>query len=336
MLRTMRDNLKSLSITLWLVIAAFIVSIFVVYGMQSAGPGAGSKTGAAATVNGERISWQEFQQAYRQQVTTLRRIYGDQWNEELIRDLGIRRQVLDGLITSRLLLQDAERYGLTVSREELAAAVMNNPLFAEEGKFSRDRYRGLLEANRLTPERYEESVRQSVLREKLATLIQASAKVSEAEAWESFRAAKEKVRVAYVSLPRSEENRARLEKLQTRASQKGASVEKLLQNSGLKPKKPKSFALGEAVEEVDPSDSRAFHLAILRLKEGDISPVIEGQKSLFLIHLLDREVATREAFENEKATWMQQLLAEKRRWIWASWIENLKGQARIDISSEVT
>ena len=90
------------------------------------------------------------------------------------------------------------------------------------------------------------------------------------------------------------------------------------------------------MEEVDPSDSRAFHLAILRLKEGDISPVIEGQKSLFLIHLLDREVATREAFENEKATWMQQLLAEKRRWIWASWIENLKGQARIDISSEVT
>ena len=111
MLRAMRDNLKSLSITLWLVIAAFIVSIFVVYGMQSAGPGAGRKTGAAATVNGERISWQEFQQAYRQQVDTLRRIYGDQWNEELIRDLGIRRQVLDGLITSRLLLQEAERYG---------------------------------------------------------------------------------------------------------------------------------------------------------------------------------------------------------------------------------
>jgi parvulin-like peptidyl-prolyl isomerase len=94
--------------------------------------------------------------------------------------------------------------------------------------------------------------------------------------------------------------------------------------------------LGEAVEEVDPSDSRAFHLAILRLKEGNLSPVIEGQKSLFLIHLLDREAVTREAFENEKATWMQQLLAEKRRWIWASWIEDLKGQARIDISSEVT
>jgi hypothetical protein len=33
---------------------------------------------------------------------------------------------------------------------------------------------------------------------------------------------------------------------------------------------------------------------------------------------------------------MQQLLAEKRRWIWASWIEDLKRQARIEIGSEVT
>ena len=336
MLRTMRDNLKSLSITLWLVIAAFIVSIFVVYGMQSAGRGAGTATGAAATVNGEPISWQEYQQAYRQQVDTLRRIYGDQWKEELIRDLGIRQQVLDGLIISRLLLQQAERYGLAVSREELASAVMTNPIFAEDGKFSPERYRGLLEANRLTPDVYEATVRRDLLRQKLATLVQASAKVSEAEAWEAFRTAREKVRVAYVSLPRSEESRARLEELRTRASQKGTPLINLLQNSGLKTKQPKPFVFGEAVADLDPSDSRAFHLAILRLKEGQMSPVVDGEKSLFLILLLHREAATREAFEKEKATWMQQLLAEKRRRIWASWVQELKGRAKIEIAQKVS
>lgn len=335
MLRTMRDNLKSLSITLWLVIAAFIVSIFVVYGMQSAGRGAGSSTGAAATVNGEPISWQEYQQAYRQQVDTLRRIYGDQWKEELIKDLGIRRQVLDGLITSRLLLQEAERHGLAVSREELATAVMSNPLFAEEGKFSPERYRGLLEANRLTPDVYEASVRRDLLRQKLATLVQASAKVSDAEAWDAFQTAREKVRVTYVSLPRSEESRARLEEFQARASQNGIANRQLLQKSGLKTKQPKPFVFGEAVADLDPSDSRAFHLAILRLEEGEISPVVEGKEALYLIQLVDREAATREAFEKERATWMQQLLAEKRRHIWASWVEELKGRARIEIASEV-
>lgn len=336
MLRTMRDNLKSLSITLWLVIAAFIVSIFMVHGMQSAGPGAGSASGPAATVNGESISWQEYQQAYRQQVDTLRRIYGDQWKEELVTDLGIRHQVLDGLITARLLLQEAEAYGLAVSREELAATIMNTPLFAEEGKFSPERYRALLQANGLTPDVYEASVRQDLLLQKLATLVQASAKVSEAEAWEAFRVAREKVQVAYVSLPRSEENGARLEELHARASEEGVAVKKLLQNSGLKTKRPEPFVFGEAVADIDPSDSRAVHLAVLRLKEGEVSPVIEGEKSLYLIHLLDREAATREAFEKEKATWMQHALAEKRRRIWASWVQELKARAKIEIASEVT
>ncbi len=333
MLRTMRDNLKSLSITLWLVIASFIATIFLVWGMQSAGPTDGRNPAVAATVNGERIPWLEFQRAYRQHVETLRRIYGDRWEEDLVQEMGIHRQVLDDLITSLLLLREAERYGLTVSREELADTIMQNPLFAEEAKFSRERYRRLLEVNRLTPQQYEETVRQTLLRQKLATLVQASAKVSDAEAWDTFRAAKEKVRVTYVSLPRSEENKTRLEKLRTRGGQKGTPWKKILQNSGLKSERPEPFVLGAAV--VDPLDSRAFHLAILRLTKGETSPVVEGGKSYFLIHLLDRQAATREAFEKEKDTWMRQVLSDKRARIWAAWVQELKRRADIEIAREL-
>lgn len=333
-LRSVRKNIKSLSITLWLVIASFIATIFLVWGMQSAGPGSGSNATVVAIVNGERIPRLEYQQAYIRQRDTLRRLYGDRWNEDLERTLNIRQQVLDGLITSRLLLQEAERTGLIVSRAELAAAVMENPLFAVEGKFSPERYRRLLEANRLTPEQYEESIRREFLQHKLATLIQASAKVSEVEAWEAFRAAKEKVRVAYVSLPRSEENKARLEQLQAKAGQNGTPPQDLLQNSGLNPKRPEPFAFGEAV--VDPLDNRSFHLAILRLKKGEISPVVEGEKSYLLIHLQDRETASREAFEKEKETWMHQLLSEKQLRIWATWVQELRRRADIDITQGLT
>ncbi len=334
MLRSVRKNIKSLSITLWLVIASFIATIFLVWGMQSAGPGSGSDTAVAAIVNGERIPRLEFQRAYFRQRETLRQLYGDQWNEDLARTLNIRQQVLDSLITARLLLQEAERVGIAVSREELAAAVMENPLFAVEGKFSPERYRRLMEANRLTPEQYEESIRQTLLRQKLAALIQASAKVSQAEAWEAFRAAKEKVRVGYVSLPRTEENRARLEQLQAQAGQNGTPPENFLQNSGLKPERPKPFAFGDAV--VDPLDSRSFHLAILRLKKGEISPVVDGGKSYLLIHLLERKAATREAFEKEKETWTQQLLSQKQLRIWALWVQELKRQADIEITQGLT
>jgi parvulin-like peptidyl-prolyl isomerase len=333
MLRTVRNNIKSLSITLWLVIASFIATIFLVWGMQSAGPGSGREPTMAAVVNGERISFPEYQRAYQQELDLLRRLYADRWKEDLVRDLDLRHRVLDGLITSRLILQEAERNGLTVPREELAATIMGNPLFAEEGRFHPERYRRLLEANRLTPERYEESVRQSLLQQKLATLIQASAKVSEVEAWETFRTAKEKVRLAYVSVPRSEENRARLEKVQGQAGHKETPWETLLQNSGLKPERPEPFVFGADI--VDPIDSRPFHLAILRLKEGEWSPVVEGGKSYFLIHLLHRETVSREAFEKEKEAWMQKLLSEKRLRLWATWIQELKRRAKIDIAQQL-
>ena len=332
MLRTIRQHLKSLSITLWLVIASFLGTIFLVWGMQSAGPGT-NRNPAVATVNGERILWPEFQEAFRRQVETLRQIYGEKWKEDLIRELDIRQRVLDSLITSRLLLQEAERLGLTVSREELAHAVMQNPLFAEEGKFSRGRYLRLLEANRLTPERYEESVHQDLLHQKLATLIQASAKVSEAEAWEAFQAAREKVRVTYATLPKSEENKTRLETLEAQLKA-GASWEKVMQNSGLKLERPEPLTFGSPV--VGLLDARPFSLAILRLKKGEVSPVVEGGSSYFLIRLLSRETVSRDAFEKEKAKWMQELLQEKRERIWLTWVQGLKGRAKVEIAKELT
>ncbi len=331
MLRSVRKNIKSLSITLWLVIASFIATIFLVYGMQSAGPG--GNVSVAATVNGEQISMTEFQRAYRQQVDTLSRIYGDKWNDDLARALGVRYQVLDSLITARLLVQEAERMGLSVPREELAAAIRQNSQFAVEGKFDAGRYRRLLDANRLTPERYEASIRQDLLRQKLAALVQASAKVSEAEGWEAYRAAKEEVRVEHVSLPRSDENKARLESLRERAVQEGTPWEQVMQNSGLKPNQPKPFVFGAAV--VDPPDNQEFHRAILPLKKDEISPLVAGGNSYFLIRLLDRKVPTREAYEKEKDAWMEQLLAEKRLRIWVTWVQELKQRAKIDIALEL-
>lgn len=328
----MRQHLKSLSITLWLVIASFLGTIFLVWGMQSAGPGT-SRNPAVATVNGERVLWPEFQETFRRQVEALRQIYGEKWSDDLIRELDIRQRVLDGLITSRLLLQEAERIGLQVPREELAHAVRQNPLFAEEGKFSRSRYLRLLEANRLTPERYEESVRQDLLRQKLATLIRASAKVSEVEAWEAFQAAKEKVRVTYATLPRSEENKARLERLEAQLKA-GAPWEKVMQNSGLKLERPGPFPVGNPA--VGPLDALPFTLAILRLKEGEASPLVEGGTSYFLIRLVKREAVSRDAFEKEKAKWTQELLQEKRERLWFLWVQDLKGRAKMEIAKELT
>ncbi|MEE9522022.1 MAG: hypothetical protein V3W05_04375 [candidate division NC10 bacterium] len=63
--------------------------------------------------------------------------------------------------------------------------------------------------------------------------------------------------------------------------------------------------------------------------------MVEEGTSYFLIHLLDREDVTREAYEKERDTWMQQLLAEKRQRIWAIWVQELKRRAEIEITQEL-
>src|SRR3989304_554004 len=117
MLRSIRHNIKYLSITLWLVIASFIATIFLVWGMQSAGPGSGRDVAVAATVNGERISRLEFQRAYEREREALRQLYGDRWNEDLARDLAPPRRGPGGRLATRSPIQVPERHGLSVSRE---------------------------------------------------------------------------------------------------------------------------------------------------------------------------------------------------------------------------
>ena len=63
MLKVFRDNLKNLSWVLWLVIAVFILLVFVDFGGTV--PGSNTAPNAAAvTVGSQRITYAEFQQAY--------------------------------------------------------------------------------------------------------------------------------------------------------------------------------------------------------------------------------------------------------------------------------
>ncbi|MFN3476871.1 MAG: SurA N-terminal domain-containing protein, partial [Candidatus Methylomirabilales bacterium] len=58
MLKRMRDHLKAIKLTLWLVIAAFIGTTFLVWGMRA--PSDGGRGGMVATVGGEGISFEEY------------------------------------------------------------------------------------------------------------------------------------------------------------------------------------------------------------------------------------------------------------------------------------
>jgi len=87
MLKVFRDNLKRLVWILWVVIAAFILLVFVDFGRGGYRRAQGDNT--AATVGGETITLTDFRHQYDQSVRQARQMYGANYSPELERQLGI-------------------------------------------------------------------------------------------------------------------------------------------------------------------------------------------------------------------------------------------------------
>ncbi|RLC48123.1 MAG: hypothetical protein DRH70_01760 [Candidatus Coatesbacteria bacterium] len=197
-LLAMRKHLKKLSLVLWIVIAAFVGTIFLVWGAGNRGVRGGARS-VIASVNGEEITPREYQSTMRRYVDYYRSIYKDRLTPEMLKNLNLRSRVMQGLIRRHLLLQEADRLGIAVSDAEVRSVIEKTPVFQDEnGKFSPERYMRLLSMQRLSPEVYENSVRLSQKLTKLEDLIRATVRVTDDEVKAKYIKENEKVQCDYV------------------------------------------------------------------------------------------------------------------------------------------
>ncbi|MFQ5897188.1 MAG: SurA N-terminal domain-containing protein [Candidatus Methylomirabilia bacterium] len=196
MIGAMRRNIKTLSIFLWLVIAAFIGTTFLVWGRGSI-TGTGGP-GAVATVNGEEIPLERYQRRYQDYLAFYQQLYRDRFSSELARRLGLSRQVLDELVREELVIQRAKAEGITVGDAELNARIHSIGAFQQNGQFSLERYREILQRERMTPPAFESELRRAMLRQKAERLVKGGIKVSEAELRQAYALDRERVRAAWI------------------------------------------------------------------------------------------------------------------------------------------
>lgn len=197
MIQALRRNLKVLSITLWVVIAAFVGTSFFVWGKGSI-PGGDSN--AVATVNGEEIPLERYQRLYRSYLEFYRQVFKDRFTTETAERLGISQQVVDFLVEEVLVLQRAQAEGTLVGDEELRAKVQAIRAFQEDGKFSRDRYVALLNRARIDPATFEADQRRELVRKKMEATVKEGIKVSDAEIRQAYEFRREKVRAAWAQV----------------------------------------------------------------------------------------------------------------------------------------
>lgn len=183
---------------LWLIVFAFVGTIFYSWGMGGA---SASRGGVVATVEGEEIHFNEYQTTFDNLVNLYRNQFKSQFSEELIERLDLKTAALDGLIQKKLLLLEARKQNINVSDEELIHHIQNISAFQRDNKFNRELYNNYIRFNRTTPREFEEDQRESLLMAKIEQLIKDNVKISETEMLEAFKEDEEKVKFDYFVIP---------------------------------------------------------------------------------------------------------------------------------------
>jgi peptidyl-prolyl cis-trans isomerase D len=197
MLSTIREHADSWMIKaiLWLIILAFVGTIFYSWGMGGASDSGG---GAIAIVEGEKIYQQEYENTFNNLVNFYRQQFRNQFSDDMIKKLDLKTQALEALIQKRLLLIAAEKQSLKVSDAELISHLKGLPVFQSDKKFDDKTYRNYLKQQRVTPGEFEDNQRQALLLDKLEKLFRTNTKVSQSEIREAFSSKEDKAKIDYV------------------------------------------------------------------------------------------------------------------------------------------
>ena len=205
MLDRMRRHKAWLKWSLGLVVIAFVALVPGV-GMSPMGD-EGLPADVLARVGDHEITLQQFRQIYLRQLQAYRLQTGGDISEEMLRSLGVDRQILQQLIDEYAALTEADRLGLRVSDAEVRERILTLPAFQVDGRFiGEQQYRLLLQRQNppVSPAQFEEDVRKSILLERLQAAVTGWVSVSDAEIADEHRRRNERVRVNVVAFRASD------------------------------------------------------------------------------------------------------------------------------------
>lgn len=174
MITTMRNHMKKLFFVVWIIVASFILSIFLVWGKGTFNPLANWAI---------KVDETEFsQENYIKTVESLINIYRNQGvnlNESMIRE--IRKQALDVLINNALTISTALKAGFEVSPTELSEILASIKEFQTNGRFDKNKYIEVLKLNRMTPAQFEKELYNELLSKKLELSVYEGVNLSDYE-----------------------------------------------------------------------------------------------------------------------------------------------------------
>lgn len=166
-----------------------MVAMFVIGGVIFSGFGgymAQSPYDAALVVNGEEIPYKRYQRRLEEAMLQRGRDEAPLTPEKTA---ALKNRAVQELVQETVFLQEAARYGIIATDNEVAAYVQSLPIFQKDGRFDQALYFHVLgQVLRTTPQLFEEDRRRELLIHKLQRVMGSAVKMSSAETAQALSA----------------------------------------------------------------------------------------------------------------------------------------------------
>lgn len=176
MLQSLRDRMSG--VVAWFIVGLLIIP-FAFFGIDQFTTG--NANPEVASVGDRDITLREFRNAYNQRYQRLVQMLAENFDPSTL-DRGVMRQaVLEDMIQQEARLQYAQANGWRVSDQSLMQFLQEVPAFQRDGRFSAEAYRELLAQQGMSPQRYEQQLREGLRAEQLRNAVVNSSFVVPAE-----------------------------------------------------------------------------------------------------------------------------------------------------------
>ncbi len=111
----------------------------------------------------------EWQRAYAQQKSVLEEQVGKKFTAEEENLFGLRRAILNQLISKTLLLEEAKNLGLLVSDDMVRYEISSMPMFVKDGKFDKEVFERVIRNSGFSEQHFVEMLKEDIASQNLVT-----------------------------------------------------------------------------------------------------------------------------------------------------------------------
>jgi len=156
----------------------------------------------------EEIGSEEFRTAFENERRRRREAQGEQFDARAFENPVAKREVLDALIDRAVMRLTARQAGIAVGDGQLRRAIEGMEAFQVDGRFDPQRYQLLLAAQNppLSPQAFQESMREDLQQAVIPVQVASSAFVSEPQLQRILRLVEQTRDVRFAVLPAAEED----------------------------------------------------------------------------------------------------------------------------------